>query len=207
MVIVIFWIISIVPWKNETNNYAADEAYPIDTVAVAVDSAIADYDESYIDSSATNQEYVPSPYLGNQLINGASPLDDCFGKGLYNGRATLTIKNGGSSDAIICLYSISDDRTIRNEYVQKDSNFTMSNISQGNYKIRVFYGNDWNPNLTNSCGSTGNFENNVNFSEFDSTDYFEDSDRGHTVATITLYTVEGGNASSSSIDQSTFFKK
>jgi hypothetical protein len=213
MVIGIFWIISIVSSKNETNNYAADEVYPIDTVAVdtasiAVDiPAISDYNESYDDTTATNQEYVPSPYLGNQLINGASPLDDCFGKGLYNGRATLTIKNGGSSDAIICLYSISDDRTIRNEYVQKDSNFTMSNISQGNYKIRVFYGNDWNPNLANSCGSTGNFENNVNFSEFDSTDYFEDSGRGHTVATITLYTVEGGNASSSSIDPSTFFNK
>ncbi|MGO4819578.1 hypothetical protein [Flavobacterium sp. W22_SRS_FP1] len=199
--------------EKDTNNYASDEVYPIDTVAVdtasvAVDiPAIRDYDEIYNDTIDTAQEYIPSPYLGNQLMNGASPLDDCFGKGLYNGRATLTIKNGGSSDAIICLYSISDDRTIRNEYVQKDSNFKMSNISQGNYKIRVLYGNDWNPNLTNSCGSTGNFENNVNFSEFDSTDYFEDSDRGHTVATITLYTVEGGNASSSSIDQSTFFKK
>jgi len=199
--------------EKDTNNYASDEVYPIDTVAVdtasvAVDiPAIRDYDEIYNDTIDTAQEYIPSPYLGNQLMNGASPLDDCFGKGLYNGRATLTIKNGGSSDAIICLYSISDDRTIRNEYVQKDSNFKMSNISQGNYKIRVLYGNDWNPNLTNSCGSTGNFENNVNFSEFDSTDYFEDSDRGHTVATITLYTVEGGNASSSSIDQSTFFNK
>jgi hypothetical protein len=188
----------------KTDTYPPDEVYVVDSVDVKVDSVAILSDESDID---TAQEYVPSPYLGNQLINGASPLDDCFGKGLYNGRATLTIKNGGSSDAIICLYSISDDRTIRNEYVQKDSNFTMSNISQGNYKIRVFYGNDWNPNLINSCGSTGNFENNVNFSEFDSTDYFEDSDRGHTVATITLYTVEGGNASSSSIDQSTFFKK
>ena len=153
------------------------------------------------------EQPIISEFKGNQLINGASPLDGCFGKGIYSGNATLTIKNGGNSDAIICLYSISDDRTIRNEYVQKNSSFTMSNIAQGEYKIRVFYGNDWNPELENSCGTKGNFETYVNFSEFDGTEYFEDSDRGFTNATITLYTVAGGNASSSAIDQSQFFRK
>ena len=83
----------------------------------------------------------------------------------------------------------------------------MSNIAQGEYKIRVFYGNDWNPELENSCGTKGNFESDVNFSEFDGTEYFEDSERGYTNATITLYTVAGGNASSSAIDQSQFFRK
>lgn len=157
---------------------------------------------------STNYDYTPpveSKYKGNQLKDGTSPLDGCFGKGVYNGNATLTIKNGGSSDAIVCLYSIARGKTIRNEYVRRNSSFTMSNIAQGSYKIRVFYGNDWNPNLTNSCGTKGNFETDVNFSEFDGTEYFEDSDRGYTIATITLYTVAGGNASSSAIDQSTFF--
>lgn len=71
----------------------------------------------------------------------------------------------------------------------------------------MFYGNDWNPDLENSCGKKGNFESDINFSEFDGTEYFEDSERGFTKATITLYTVVGGNASSSSIDQSKFFSK
>ncbi len=119
----------------------------------------------------------------------------------------MTIQNGGNSDAIVCLYSIDNDRTIRNEYVRKNSNFTMSNISQGEYKIRVFYGNDWNPNLKNSCGTKGNFESDVNFSEFDGTEYFEDDEKGYTNATITLYAVAEGNASSSLIDQSQFFRK
>jgi hypothetical protein len=148
---------------------------------------------------------VESEYKGNQLKDGASPLDGCFGKGVYSGNAKLTIKNGGSSDAIICLYSTAYGRTIRNEYVRKNSSFTMSNIAQGSYKIRVFYGNDWNPSLINSCGTKGNFESDVQFSEFDGTEYFEDSHRGYTNATITLYAVPGGNASSSAIDQSTFF--
>jgi hypothetical protein len=168
-------------------------------------SAVEEVSYPIIDSTATDT--VESLYLGNQLKDGESPLTGCFGKGIYSGNATLTIKNGGNSDAIICLYSISDDRTIRNEYVQKNSSFKMSNIAQGEYKIKVFYGNDWNPDLENSCGTKGNFESDVNFSEFDGTEYFEDSERGFTSATITLYTVEGGNASSSAIDQSQFFSK
>lgn len=170
------------------------------------------YSTDNVDNSSYTsvEEYTPpveSEYKGNQLQDGASPLDGCFGRGIYSGNSTLTIDNGGSSDAIVCLYRVADGRTVRNEYVRKNSSFTMSNIAQGSYKIRVFYGNDWNPTLTNSCGTKGNFESNVNFSEFDSTDYFEDSERGYTTATITLYTVVGGNASSSSIDQSTFFNK
>jgi hypothetical protein len=149
--------------------------------------------------------YKESEYKGNQLSNGNSPFDACFGKGIYSGNATLTIKNGSSSDAIVCLYSVSRGRTIRNEYVRKNSSFTMDNIAQGYYKIRVFYGNDWNPTLENSCNTKGNFESDVSFSEFDGQEYFEDSYDGYTVATVTLYTVAGGNASTSKISQSDFF--
>lgn len=146
-----------------------------------------------------------SPYKGNQLTNGSSPFNACFGKGVYNGNATLTIKNGSSSDAIVCLFSISKGLTIRNEYVQKNTSFKISNIGEGNYKIRVLYGNNWNPTLENQCGSKGNFETDVSFSEFDGEQYFEDNESGYTIATVTLYTVSGGNASTSSINQSEFF--
>lgn len=148
-----------------------------------------------------------SPYKGNQLTNGSSPLNACFGKGVYSGNATLTIKNGSSSDAIVCLYSVSRGRTIRNEYVRKNTNFKISSIGQGYYKIRVLYGNDWNPTLENHCGSKGNFETDVSFSEFDGEQYFEDNENGYTIATVTLYTVSGGNARTSSISQSEFFNR
>jgi len=150
-------------------------------------------------------EVEESLYIGNQLQNGSSPFDDCFGKGIYSGNAILKIKNGASSDAIVCLYSISKSKTIRNEYVQKNTSFTMDNISQGSYKIKVFYGNNWNPELENPCGTIGFFESDVNFSEFDGTEYFEDSYEGYTIASITLYTVEGGDATTSMISQSDFF--
>ena len=202
----------IIAITNSNKSSTSDSSYSNDSYSNStVDTNSYSNDNSYNSPTTTTspvEEYKPpveSEYKGNQLKDGASPLDGCFGKGVYSGNATLTIDNGGSSDAIVCLYSIANGRTVRNEYVRKNSSFTMSNIAQGSYKIRVFYGNDWNPNLTNSCGTKGNFETDVNFSEFDGSEYFEDSERGYTTATITLYTVAGGNASSSSIDQSTFF--
>lgn len=149
---------------------------------------------------------ISSQYKGNQLPNGSSPFSSCFGIGQYRGNASLTIKNGASADAIVCLYNISVYRTIRNEYVRKNTTHTMYNIEQGVYKIRVFYGNDWNPELENPCGNDGYFESDVSFSEFDRNEYFEDSYSGYTIATVTLYTVTGGNASTSRINKSDFFR-
>ena len=210
----IFGIVAVIGiiYANSKSNKSSSDNYTAPTSNTYTPPATTDYSTNTpsSNSSSSTNTYIPpeeSKYKGNQLSNGASPLNGCFGKGYSGGNATLTIKNGGSSDAIICLYSVSGDRTTRNEYVRKSSNYTISNIPQGEYKIRVFYGNDWNPTLENSCGKKGNFETDINFSEFDRTEYFEDSERGFTKATITLYTVVGGNASSSSIDQSKFFNK
>lgn len=214
--VIIFFIVikSCNACNNSYDNNSNYDAALADTTAIVADTAAAYYPYSDttaapIDTLASEMpvEAYSSPYVGNQLENGASPLDDCFGSGLYSGNATLTIKNGGNSDAIVCLYSIGKERTIRNEYVQKNSTFKMSSIPQGYYTIRVFYGNDWNPNLENSCNTYGNFESDVNFTEFDNEHFFEDSSRGYTNATVTLYEVSNGNASSSVINQSTFFNK
>jgi len=171
------------------NNYNID--------AVTVNSASVKY----------KKEKHISPYIGNQLDNGSSPLTDCFGLGHYDGDLNLTIKNRSNSDAIVCLYSTSLERTIRNEYIQKKTSFTMANIAQGYYKIRVVYGNDWNPNLKNNCGSRGNFESDINFSEYNSNKYFGESSEGYSHASITLYSDANDSKLTSKINQSSFFKK
>ena len=212
--IIIFAVVGFVLWfvfpsnkSYPTDNSRTTDSYSADTTTKEIEYS---NDNSNSTLPTTKNEYSQpkeSKYKGNRLKDGASPLTSCFGEAIYGGNATLTIKNGGNADAIICLYSASYDKTIRNEYVRKNSSFTMSKIAQGEYKIRVFYGNDWNPDLENSCGTKGNFESDVNFSEFDGTEYFQDSEGQYTTATITLYTVAGGNASSSAIDQSRFFSK
>src|ERR1035437_7585783 len=62
-----------------------------------------------------------SKYKGNSLVNGSSPYNSCFGNGDFGGSATLTVKNGGSTDAIICLFNIGKDRTTRNVYIEKNT--------------------------------------------------------------------------------------
>ena len=147
------------------------------------------------------------PYKGNQLKNGASPLNSCFGKAIYGGNAKLKVQNGSNADAIVCLYSIDSDRTIRNKYIRANSRLTISNIPQGQYKIRIIYGNDWNPTASCDCGGKGNFDSNINFSEMEQPEFFEDSERGFTIAKISLFTSSGKDPSSNSIDKSKFYNK
>lgn len=158
-----------------------------------------------VSAKGTREEI--SPYIGNQLKNGASPLTECFGLADYQGDLNLTVKNRSNSDAIVCLYSTSLGRTIRNEYVQKNSFFTMSNIAQGYYKIRVFYGNDWNPNLQNYCESKGNFESDITFTEYKDQKYLRESAEGYTHTTITLYPIANDTTSTSILNRSAFFTK
>lgn len=157
-----------------------------------------------------NRTPTTSKYLGNKLKNGDSPLDKCFGKGIYSGQAYLIFKNSNRTDAIVCLVRQYDKKTIRNEYIRAGDDFKMSKIPSGNYYIKVYYGNDWNPNKINFCNINGAFENNVHFSKSDNQGDIisvENSSYSYTTGSITLYTVENGNMSSENINESEFFQE
>ncbi len=148
-------------------------------------------------------------YKDNQLKNGASPFNTCFGKGIYSKNAWLKFDNSNASDAIVCLVRSYDKRTIRNEYIQAGSKFEMSKIPSGTYYIKVYYGNDWNPKKENFCGSKGAFEKNVTFSKSDRIGdkiIIENTSRSYTTGTITLYAVENGNMSTQTIKEKDFFE-
>ena len=167
-------------------------------------------------SSSTNNNYSyskpekkTSAYKGNQLANGSSPLDGCFGSGRYGGEAWITFKNGNASDAIVCLVNVSSQKTIRNEYIKARTNFKMTQIPSGTYYLKVYYGNDWNPTKTNFCGTSGAFDSNEHFSKSDNySDYLriENSEYSYTTGEITLYTVANGNMTSERMSASEFFQ-
>lgn len=149
-----------------------------------------------------------SEYKGNQLSNGSSPFDDCFGKGQYAGPSWITFKNSNKSDAVVCLVRVSSGKTIRNEYIRAGTNFTMKQIPIGTYYLKVYYGNDWNPTKENFCGTQGAFDSDEHFSKSDKySDYIEieNSEYSYTTGEITLYTVAHGNMSSSPMSASEFF--
>lgn len=164
--------------------------------------------ENITSNTYTEPVAVESQFKGNQLKNGASPLDDCFGKGKYAGQAWITFDNSNASDAIVCLVSVSSGKTVRNEYICAGSNFTMSNIPSGTYFLKVYYGNDWNPTKENFCGTLGAFDTDGHFSKSDSpNDYVEvnNTDLSYTTGSITLYSVPNGNMSTEATTAVDFF--
>ena len=101
-----------------------------------------------------------SYYKGNQLKNGASPYSAYIGKNKYDKSIDnyILIKNGSKSDVVVLLYNILSNTCARNTYIQAGVNFKIRNIPQGIYKMKCFYGNDWNPNLTMPNDIIGGFE-------------------------------------------------
>lgn len=170
----------------------------------------AEFEKILSDSKLDEITKAPSKYRGNQLKNGTSPLDACFGKGIYSQNAWVKFDNSNRTDAVVCLVRAYDNKTIRNEYIRAGANFEMSKIPSGTYYIKVYYGNDWNPNKKNFCGINGAFERNVSFSKSDKIGdqiKIENTSRSYTTGTITLYAVENGNMTTESIDEEDFFNK
>jgi len=158
----------------------------------------------------------PSKWKGNSLENGSSPYNSYFGDGIYDYRSKcwITFKNGNSSDAIACLVNSFTGTTIRNSYIKAGTNYNMSNLPEGIYKVKVFYGKDWNPEkIINNGSIKGGFDTDLNFSLSDNPkDLIQinitETSQGisYTTGEITLYTVKNGNMNQRNIDSNEFFK-
>jgi len=176
------------------------------TVPEMIESPIVDTAAVVVSES---EKPVETDGIIGQLNNGDSPLDNCFGQGVYYGNAYITFRNSNNSDAIVCLVSLQTGKTIRNEYIRAGTDFNMSSIPAGSYYLKVFYGNDWNPKIKNPCGTPGYFERDVHFSKSDRpSDYIQvrNDAGGYTTGEITLYTVAGGNMDQQRISEGEFFK-
>jgi hypothetical protein len=90
----------------------------------------------------------------------------------------------------------------------------MSNLPTGVYQVKVFYGNDWNPEKTINNGLIkGAFDTDLSFSISDNIndrilvktteDY---SGITYTTGEITLYKVSNGNMQQRNINSKDFFK-
>ncbi|MEI7424310.1 MAG: hypothetical protein WCK18_19565 [Prolixibacteraceae bacterium] len=164
----------------------------------------------------THKSEKPSKWAGNTLENGTSPYDSYFGKGIYdyNSKCWTKFKNGNSTDVIVCLENVYTGTTIRNEYIRVGSDYTMSYLPVGVYKIKVFYGKDWNPEKSLKNGSIrGAFDSSSNFSVSDNPKDLVNisiatTNEGISYSTyeITLYTVSNGNMKQRNINSEDFFK-
>lgn len=211
VVIVIFIIIGIlIAVLNSCQSPISNKNYPPTTKDTTVDTATPA--EAGISNTPTST-YVPevSKYSGNQLHNGASPLDNYFGRSRYAGPAWVNFKNNNNdTDAIVCLARTRDNKVIRNEYIRARTTFRMSHIPAGSYYMKVFYGRDWNPMRRSACGTKGYFDTDQRFSESRAEGDLVNirvSGYSYTTGTMTLYSVAGGNMAHQSIDAIEFFRQ
>jgi hypothetical protein len=163
-------------------------------------------------STVTRIEPENSKWIGNKLSNGSTPYSKIWGHGVFdpNSDCYVVFKNGNNTDAIVCLENVNNGSIIRNSYIQAGTNYKMKKLPVGSYKIKVFYGNDWNPEkMINNGVIKGGFENNIHFSiserESDWLKVFYDS-KTYSYGEITLYTVNDGNMQQRGIDSDEFFK-
>jgi len=99
--------------------------------------------------------------------NFESPYSNYFGEEIYSEgtKNSITINNSENAEVVVCLVGIAKpDQTIRNQYMNSGTTFKMNNIPDGNYYLKVYFGNNWNSNkIINHGKIKGGFNKQLGF--------------------------------------------
>jgi curved DNA-binding protein CbpA len=80
--------------------------------------------------------------------NFESPYSAFFGEEVYDSdsKNSISISNSYNSEAVVCLVNNREPQTvIRNQYISAGSVFKMNNIPDGDYSLKIYFGNKWDP--------------------------------------------------------------
>ena len=187
----------IVSTPNSLNNLIESVDKKDDDIIKPLDNDIPEI--QLIDPDLDIKTYHPTP------SNGFSPYDEYFGKGVYNNSSgnEFVIKNSNNTHAVVLLVNAYSGKKIRNEFVRKGTNFSMTGVPNGTYYLEWFSGDDWSPNY--KIGNyLGGFQTDASFTKTrDASDWMAVS--GYQQWTVTLYSVVGGDVESESINADEFF--
>ena len=146
----------------------------------------------------------------NPPKNGYSPYDSYFGKGKYNYNAdnTITVNTPIKSNIVFLLKDVYSGKTIRNEFIRKNSTFKLTNIPYGTYEFSYFSGQDWDDNIYVNNGKVkGGFTCKKSFSKSEKFSDRMDFPEGYYGGfELTLTQVAGGNLETENINEDEFFE-
>ena len=74
------------------------------------------------------------------------------------------VKMGVGSDLVLKIIDLSKNKCIRYIYVQENSEYTISQIPQGKYKLLIAYGKNW-MTMQNNGQALGKFADNVYYEQ------------------------------------------
>jgi hypothetical protein len=80
------------------------------------------------------------PYLANGNITGCSNIHARYNKKLSN---KLIISCGSNADVAVKVIDYKTDKSIRYVYIRKNTTYTIWNIPEGKYYLKIAYGDDW----------------------------------------------------------------
>lgn len=154
-----------------------------------------------------------SEYKETIYNTGDCPYLSWYGSGRKDSESLseLKILNYSSTEAVVLIES-SYGSVIRHVYIKNNSTYTIKNIPEGRYRMKVMYGNSWNNEKDNGPGyPKGGFMKNVSFSKSKDNELFdfvfEKTYDGVSYPTysVTLHKVVNGNMQTESIDKDDFF--
>jgi curved DNA-binding protein CbpA len=128
--------------------------------------------EKLLNKSAQQQLKDSSPAeteTEEAIGNFDSPYSTFFGEEIYSSESknSIVLINSYNSEAVVCLVDAkAPNRTIRNEYMAVGSTFKMNNVPDGDYFLRVYFGNYWDRKKKFLEGKVkGGFKNDIGFFE------------------------------------------
>jgi curved DNA-binding protein CbpA len=145
-----------------------------------------------------------------------SPYSSFFGEEVADqySKNSLLIHNNGPAELVVLLVQNDSPHTaIRNQYMSPATTFKMNNIPDGDYSLKVYYGNNWDPAKTFSGAEVkGGFRDSGTFVEMNTKDNvfkMRQSKNGSSIL-FSSYEIELGNQQGDSqkkINAKDFFKK
>ncbi len=114
-----------------------------------------------------------------------------------NGNGELEIRNGTNDDAVAKLVNINTNRSIATIYIGANNNYTLKNISDGNYKLVFNLGHDWDT-------ISKKFTKNSSYSVFEESFDFLTTSSYYSTFSVTLNPVLGGTAETNNVNPEEF---
>jgi hypothetical protein len=120
-----------------------------------------------------------------------------------DGLGILKITNGTADDSVVKLVTSKTGRLVYFAYIAANSEFTINNISDGNYRLLFSSGKDWDGSMFTREQGYSSFGDAFDFI----TTKYSDEEYEHTKYStfeVTLNPVIGGTATTNKIDPNTF---
>lgn len=86
------------------------------------------------------------PITESTISNYDSPYTSYFGEEIYDEQSknSIAFLNGSQSEAVVCLVEKNaPNKTIRNIYMNSETEIKMNQIPDGEYFLKIYYGTDW----------------------------------------------------------------